>query len=197
MRLLSALTIAFSFIALVCIDSVAAAQSAPQSARQKKEPAPVPVAIEDGKATLTPKNTTFQFIGTHVGPKPDPRVGYFTKFTGELEADDVTKAPAAVEIEFDTGSLVTPIAKLTGHLQSPDFFDVRQYPKASFKSTKIEAVDRARGKYKITGDLTIRDIKKPISFLATAKANDAGIVLASKFKIKRSEFGMTFGPDRV
>jgi polyisoprenoid-binding protein YceI len=45
--------------------------------------------------------------------------------------------------------------------------------------------------------LTIREITKPISFPATAKTSNEGIMLASKFKIKRSEFGMTFGPDRV
>jgi polyisoprenoid-binding protein YceI len=190
---------------LVCVllvnsiqqSSAQAVSGGAPNAGQKKEPAPKPVAIEDGAATLTPKNTTIQFVGTHVGPKPDPRTGYFTKFTGALAVDEATKAPTAAFVEIETASLVTPIARLTGHLQSPDFFEVRRYPKAKFESKKIETVDAARGKYKITGDLTIREEKKTISFPASVKIGDSGIVLASKFKIKRSEFGMTFGPDRV
>ena len=199
MRLLASLAIVVCLFVLNVspMSAASTASGASQNAAQKKSRAPEPVAIEDGTATLNPKNTSIQFIGTHVGPRPDPRVGYFTKFTGELAVDAATKAPASAELEIATASLVTPIAKLTNHLHTPDFFDVRQYPEATFKSTKIETVDATRGKYKIIGELTIRDVKKPISFPATVRVSDAGILLASKFKIKRSEFGMTFGPDRV
>jgi polyisoprenoid-binding protein YceI len=175
-------------------------QESPQAApadRAKKEPAPKPVPIDDGKVELNAKNTTIQFVGAHMGERPDPRTGYFTKFAGELAVYESAKAPESVTLEIDTASLVTPIGKLTGHLHSPDFFDVRQYPKATFESTKIEPVRGSSGKYKITGELTIRDVTKPISFPATVKVTDDGVVLASKFKIKRSEYGITFGPDRV
>jgi polyisoprenoid-binding protein YceI len=165
--------------------------------KQKKEPAPVPVAVEKGKVALTPKNTTIQFVGTHVGAEPNPRTGYFTKFKGELAIDEATKAPKATSVEIETKSLITPISKLTNHLQTPDFFDIRKYPKATFKSTKIEAVDAAAGKYKVTGELTIRDQKRPITFPADVKVTDAGAVLTSTFKLKRSEFGMNFGPEKV
>ncbi len=178
----------------------AAAQATAESDAKtaaKKEPAPVPVAVEKGKAALTPKNTTIQFVGTHAGAEPNPRTGYFTRFKGELAIDEATKTPTATSVEIETGSLITPIGRLTGHLQSPDFFAVRQFPKATFKSTKIEATDAAAGKYKITGDLTIRDAKKPVTFPAEMKVTDAGAVLTSKFKLKRSDFGLTFGPDQI
>jgi polyisoprenoid-binding protein YceI len=165
--------------------------------QERKETPPKPVPVEDGKVALDAKNTTIQFVGTHVGSKPDPRIGYFGKFAGELAVHETAKAPESVTLEIDTASLVTPISKLTGHLQSPDFFEVRRYPKATFESTKIEAVDTQRGRYKVTGDLTIRDITKSISFPATVKISNNGLVLASKFKIKRSDFGINFGPDRV
>jgi hypothetical protein len=41
----------------------------------KKEAAPKPVAVEDGKAVLSPKNTTIQFVGMHAGDEPNPRTG--------------------------------------------------------------------------------------------------------------------------
>jgi polyisoprenoid-binding protein YceI len=49
----------------------------------------------------------------------------------------------------------------------------------------------------LTGDLTIRDVKKSLTFPADVQVSDQGAVLASKFKIKRSDFGITFGPDRI
>ena len=165
---------------------------------QKKGPAPLPVAIESAKASLTPQNTTIEFTGLHTGAEPNPRVGYFAKFKGQLTFDEETGTPRAATIEIDTNSLVAPIDKLTNHLKSPDFFDARQFPKATFKTTKIEPTANASGPtYKVTGDLTIRDITKSITFPATVKVTDAGVVLESKFKLKRSEFGMNFGPDRV
>jgi polyisoprenoid-binding protein YceI len=200
MKTLSSLTHAIVCLATLGLyqsDAAQNVQPAAATARQKKEPVPVPVPVNDGKVELSAKNTTIQFVGTHIGARPDPRIGYFTKFAGELAVDDSAKAPEAVTLEIDTASLVTPIGKLTGHLHSPDFFDVRQYPKAAFESTKVEAVDASRGKYKVTGDLTIRDVTKPITFPANVKVTEKGLVLASKFKIKRSEFGINFGPDRV
>ena len=167
-------------------------------AEQKKEPAPAPVAIESGQASLMPPNTTIEFTGTHMGAEPNPRIGYFTKFKGQLTFDEESGAPRSGTIEIDTGSLVTPIDKLTNHLKSPDFFDVRQFPKATFKTTKIEPTPIASAPtYKVTGDLTIRGVTKSITFPATVKVSDAGVVLESKFKLKRSDFGMNFGPDRV
>jgi polyisoprenoid-binding protein YceI len=175
---------------------VAVGQAAAEKT-EKKEAAPKPVAVENGTAELTPKNTTIQFVGTHKGPEPNPRTGFFSGFKGELMFDESTNAPTAADVEIETDSLITPIGRLTGHLRSPDFFDVRQFPKASFKSTKIEAVDAAAGKFRVTGDLTIRDVKKSITFPADVKVSENGAVLDSKFKIKRSEFGLSFGPDRI
>jgi polyisoprenoid-binding protein YceI len=168
-------------------NATAQATAAPAlpTAQDNKEPAPVPVPVKEGKVALTPKNTTIQFVGLHTGPEPNPRTGYFTKFTGGLAIDPATSAPQAALLEIETPSLVTPgrgLERLTGHLRSPDFFDVEQFPKATFKTTKVEPIDAAAGKYKITGDLTIRDVKKSITFPAEVKVSDAGAVLASKFK---------------
>jgi polyisoprenoid-binding protein YceI len=200
MQTLSSLT--YAVVCLVTLglfqsDAPQTAQSPSRAARQRREPAPRPVPIKDGKVELNAKTTTIQFVGTHAGDRPDPRTGYFGKFDGELSLDESAKAPEAVKLEIDTASLVTPIGRLTGHLQSPDFFDVRQFPKATFESTKIEPVSGKRGEYEVTGDLTIRDVTKAIAFPARVRVNDRGLVLTSKFEIKRSEYGITFGPDRV
>jgi polyisoprenoid-binding protein YceI len=174
-----------------------AAEAIKKTGAEKTEPPSEPVSVENGKAALTPKNTTVQFVGLHTGDEPKPRTGYFSKFKGEFAIDKRTNIPTAAHVDIETKSLITPIGRLTSHLQSPDFFDVEQFPKASFKAIKFEATDAAAGKYKVTGDLTIRDVKKPISFPAVVKVTDKGAMLTSQFKLKRSEFGITFGPDRI
>jgi polyisoprenoid-binding protein YceI len=175
----------------------ATAETIAKTGAEKKDPPSEPVSVENGKAALTPQNTTIQFVGMHTGDEPKPRTGYFSKFKGEFAIDQRTKSPTAASVDIETKSLITPIGRLTSHLQSPDFFDVEQFPKASFKATKFEVTDAAAGKYKVTGELTLRDVKKPISFPAVVKVTDKGAVLASQFKLKRSEFGITFGPDRI
>jgi polyisoprenoid-binding protein YceI len=185
-------------LATIGICQTGSAQTAQRpAAQQKKEPAPVPVPIQDGKVALTPKNTTVQFVGEHTGPDPRPRTGYFTKFTGALAIDEGTNALRGATLEIEIGSLVTPIEKLTNHLQGQDFFDFRRFPKAAFESTKVEAVDVAQGKYRVTGELTIRDTTKPISFPVTLAISDAGATLTSKFELKRSEHGITFSPEGI
>jgi polyisoprenoid-binding protein YceI len=173
------------------------AQRVAATGQQRKEPAPTPVPIEEGKVALTPKNTTVQFVGAHTGPDPRPRTGYFTKFTGELAIDESTQALEGATVEIEVGSLITPIDRLTRHLQGSDFFDFRQFPKATFESTKVESIDASQGKYKVTGELTIRDTTKPISFPVTLAVSDAGATLLSKFELKRSEHGITFSPEGI
>jgi polyisoprenoid-binding protein YceI len=149
------------------------------------------VAIKDGVAELNPSNTHIGWIGTHVGDKPDPRVGSFEKFTGTAEVDADAKKLKSVSLDIDTASLKSPIENLTTHLNSPDFLDTRQFPKATFKSTNI-ADDGT-----ITGDLTLHGVTKEISFPANIAVSDAGLSIKAEFKINRDDFDLGQGQDRV
>src|SRR5215471_1753759 len=82
-----------------------------------------PVPIQTSAVKLGPENTRIQFVGTHVGPKPDPRTGGFARFTGAVQVDVAAKAVKSVNIEIDTGSLWTEFPMLTSHLKSADFFE--------------------------------------------------------------------------
>ena len=154
-----------------------------------------PVPVEDGKAALSAENTKIQFVGTHTGEKPDPRVGGFAKFSGEAVVDSDAKTLQSVTVDIDTTSLFTPFEKLTTHLQSVDFFDVNEHPTARFESTKIEAEEG--GMTVVTGNLTLHGETKEISFPATVQISDEGVTVHSEFGINRSDFGMDFGPDKV
>lgn len=147
-----------------------------------------------GGFPLTAENTKIEFVGTHKGDKPDPRKGGFSKFTGSITTDAETSTASVIKVEIDTASLWTEIDKLTDHLKSPDFFDVRQFPKASFESTSIKP---GSGDATVTGNLTLLDVSKEISFPATISVSDETVSLAASFTIDRTEFGMNYGLDKV
>jgi polyisoprenoid-binding protein YceI len=154
----------------------------------------VPVPVQAGVVNLTPQNTKIQFVCAHVGAKPDPRTGGFAKFSGQAQVDPATKALKSLKVEIDTASLFTQIDKLTNHLKSPDFFEVRKYPTATFESTKIEGGPAAS---KVTGKLTLHGETKDVSFPATVTVTDVGLTLHSSFSINRLDFGINYDPKRV
>jgi polyisoprenoid-binding protein YceI len=147
------------------------------------------VPIEGGVAKLTPENTKIIFVGTHVGDKPDPRTGGFKEFLGEAVIDESSKALKSVTVDIDTASLWTQHAKLTEHLNSPDFFETREHPKAKFVAKSI-AAGRDPGTFTITGDLTLLATTKEIEVPATVSIGDTGLSIKADFKIDRTEFGM-------
>jgi polyisoprenoid-binding protein YceI len=178
------------------------APAAAESTARTDDAKLTPVKIEDGMATLSPDNTRIQFTGTHSPPKaPDPRVGGFAKFSGEAKVDAETKKLESVSVDIDTTSLFTTIPnpamneKLTNHLRTADFFDVREYPTAKFESTEIAADED--GLITIKGNLTLHGETKEISIPAAVSVTDEGLTLKSDFSINRSEFGMTFGEGQV
>ncbi|MDP1796919.1 MAG: YceI family protein [Planctomycetaceae bacterium] len=158
--------------------------------------AATPVAVNAGKAALSPENTRLQFVCAHLGEKPDPRTGTFAKFTGTMEADVAAKSLKSLTLDFDVNSLATEFGKLTTHLKSPDFFDTREHPKASFVSKKI-APGTAAGESLVTGDLTLHGVTKSITVPVKTAFAESGITLTSDFAIDRSEFGMKYGLDKV
>ncbi|MHC5109497.1 MAG: YceI family protein [Planctomycetota bacterium] len=160
----------------------------------KADPKPIPV--KSGTAKLSPDNSRISFIGTHEGETPDPKArhGGFAEFAGKAKVNEGTLE--SVIINIDTKSVFTQIPKLTKHLKSPDFFNVRSHPKAKFKSTRIEKGDKD-GQYIINGEFTLLDTTKEIAVPATIHAGDEGLTLVSKFVLNRSEFGMNYGQGSV
>jgi polyisoprenoid-binding protein YceI len=81
-------------------------------------------------------------------------------------------------------------AKLVGHLKSADFFDVEKYPNGSFQIKETENKD---GKTLIKGELTLKDISHPVSFLADIKIENGQLTLKSEtFKIDRSKWNIRY-----
>src|SRR6185295_4410111 len=85
----------------------------------------------------------------------------FGKLTGTVTLEGSDWKTAKVEATVDATTINTREPKRDTHLKSADFFDVAKFPTLSFKSTKVEA--SASG-YKLSGDITIRGVTKPITF---------------------------------
>src|SRR5262245_44914142 len=86
--------------------------------------------------------------------------GTFDKWSGTVALDPEYPEQTAVEVTIQTDSINTKDPQRDGHLRSPDFFAVDQYPAIRFKSTRVEVTSKESAK--MYGDLTIRDVTKPI-----------------------------------
>jgi polyisoprenoid-binding protein YceI len=105
---------------------------------------------------------------------------------------DFTDASVAATIKV--ASINTDNEKRDGHLKTDDFFNAEKYPTITFKSTSFEKV--GENKYKINGDLTIRDVTKKVSFDAvyngSIKSPWGALIYSWKasLSINRFDFGL-------
>ncbi len=148
---------------------------------------------DGNRFALNGQNTKIEFVGDHVDKSKPPQKGGFRELTGYIAID--SDSISSIHVEIETASLQTQVDKLTSHLKSVDFFDVRQHPKASFISSSITAANE--GEVTVKGDLTLMGVTKEISFPATVDVSDGLASLQSSFEIDRTEFGMDFGLENV
>ena len=145
------------------------------------------------KVSLNAEKSKIGFVGSKPDGKHD---GGFKKFTADALVDLEEPSKGSLEIVIDTTSLWSDNEKLTNHLKNPDFFDVRKFPKITFKSTKIEHEEGAE-KVNITGVLTMLDKKVQITIPVAAVMTDSDITLTGDFKIDRTKWGMNYGQGKI
>ena len=87
--------------------------------------------------------------------------------------------------------------KLEGHLKSADFFDVAKFPTASFVITGVEPISGdSTATHKISGNLTLKDSTKNVSFPAQVTVAETGVKASANFNIDRTQWGMFYGNDQ-
>lgn len=87
--------------------------------------------------------------------------GQFKVFSGVVHLDEADPANSHAHLEIDAASVTTGSEDRDKHLRSADFFDVEQFPTLVFDSTKAEKT--GDDTYKLSGDLTIKGIAKPVA----------------------------------
>ena len=112
---------------------------------------------------IDPAHTNIGFSAKHLAVTTVH--GHFAKFEGSFEGpdDDMTKARGTIKVEV--ASLSTRNDQRDTHLKSADFFDAERYPYLSFSVTAVEKIDDE--KYRVRGDLTIKDTTRPIELNGT------------------------------
>jgi len=87
--------------------------------------------------------------------------GQFNKISGTITFDPSDISSTTAEATIDASSLITGIRKRDDHVMSADFIETATFPSITFRSTKVEGAGENRAK--MTGDLTIRGITKPVT----------------------------------
>jgi polyisoprenoid-binding protein YceI len=116
-----------------------------------------------------------------------------TKGTATLDERDPSKS--SVEAVIDAASINTREEKRDAHLRSPDFFDVEKHPTITFRSTKVE---KAGEGYKVTGDLTMRGVTRPVVLEASLTPEIKDMQgnprrgLSARTTVNRRDFGLAW-----
>ncbi|MFD6891307.1 YceI family protein [Streptomyces sp. NPDC059957] len=122
--------------------------------------------------------------------------GTFAEHEGALHLDGADPSRSTASIEVKIASIDTGIGDRDGHLRSGDFFDAETFPLMTFRST--EAQQLGGDKYRITGELTIKDVTRPLSIdlefggAATDVYGNERVGFEGSAEILRSDWGLTW-----
>lgn len=152
---------------------------------------PVPAATSNWQ--IDPAHSAAQFSVRHLAISTVR--GAFSNVKGTIQLDDQNIAKSSVDVTIDVNTVDTREPNRDKDLKSDHFFDAANYPTMTFKSTKVEQV--APGKLKVTGDLTIRGVTKPVVLDVdgpTAPVKDPWgnqrAAATATTKINRQDFGV-------
>ncbi|MFF8593211.1 YceI family protein [Streptomyces sp. NPDC015220] len=152
------------------------------------------LAALTGDYTIDPSHSTLGFVARHA--MVTNVKGKFNEFTGSLHLDGSDPAASTASLDITMESIDTGSADRDGHLKSSDFFRTEQFPTMTFRSTEAEAL--GGDDYRITGDLTILGVTKPLTidleFNGAAKDpfGNERVGFEGKAEILRSEWGLTW-----
>lgn len=138
---------------------------------------------------ITPENSKVEFVAAKVTRSHN---GSFKQFSGTIDLVNNSPESSRVTIDVQTNSVVTDEDALTKHLQTPDFFDVAKFPKATFTSTKIEPNTASGATHNISGNFDLHGVKKSITFPATVQITPDNVTVKAEFSINRKDWGLLY-----
>lgn len=152
----------------------------------------LPLSAQPVEYTIDPMHT---FVLWHINhfDFSNPSGKWYAEGTLSYDKDKIENSK--VNIKINVADMVTGIKKLDEHLKGKEFFDVAQFPTATFVSDKVEAIDSKTAK--VSGKLTVRGVSKPV--ILEVKLNKQGmspvsnketIGFSAHTEVKRSDFDM-------
>lgn len=122
--------------------------------------------------------------------------GHFADVQGTITVHDTDPSQSSAEVIIDTASIDTRSPDRDKHLRSADFFQVDKWPNITFRSRKVEGATGSEGQsFRVTGDLTIRDVTREVVLDATFEGRSHGmgserVAFTATTKIDRRDFGL-------
>lgn len=122
--------------------------------------------------------------------------GHFNVLRGQLSIDEQDPANSWIAAEVDAASIDTHNKLRDAHLRSAAFFAVKQHPKITFQSTRVEQVGGQD--YRVIGNLALHGVAKPITFDVQYRGQKSTMIgartdLVAKATINRNDFGVGRG----
>ena len=186
-----------------CSREAAAPKEATPAAAAAQPVTPRKVDLPAGVYTLDKGHGSLLFRVSHLGMSN--YTARFTDWDARLKLDPANPAASSVEATVDVRSLETHYPEpeklnFNAQLISPDWLDAARHPEMRFRSTRVELTgpDTAR----MTGDLTLRGVTRPVTLEAKFNGGYAGNSLdpagsrlgfSARGTLKRSEFGLSLG----
>ncbi len=146
-------------------------------------------AAKSGGYSVNAAASKLEFVGSKVtGSHP----GGFKSFTATVDPKGDKVEGGSVSVEIDIDSMFSDSEKLTGHLKSPDFFDAKAHPKATFQSSEIKAGGSDGHSHTVVGNLGLHGVTKQITFPANIAMDGGKVTVKSEFSINRKDFDMAY-----
>ena len=144
-----------------------------------------------GAAELGPiqaDKSRLAFVSKQMGV---PVEGEFRKFAVQMSFDPAKPEAGKAQIEIDMASIDAGSAEANEEVVGKNWFNVKQFPKASFVSSSVKAL--GGNKFEVAGKLTIRDKTRDVAAPFTMAQQGANAQFEGTFTIKRADFGIGQG----
>ncbi|MFZ3454345.1 YceI family protein [Arthrobacter sp. 7Tela_A1] len=152
----------------------------------------IPTGLNAGTWNLDASHSEVGFTVRHAGISKVR--GNFDKVSAVLEVGE-SLAGSKISATIDSSSFNSNDANRDAHVKGPDFFDVEQFPELTFTATNVEGSGES---YKLTGDLTIKGITRPVTLdvefngVAVDPFGATRAGFSATTSISRKEFGLTW-----
>ena len=188
MRIMIGVTILSGFIFLAACSDPAADKTKAVTGEATQVTSPRTAPGQGQRYQITPENSKIEFVGSQVTGQHN---GSFGNFSGQVNfAGSPENSHVNITIQMDSISADDP--KLTEHLKTADFFDVAKYPQATFVSTAIKPGGDKGATHTVTGNLTMHNVTKAVTFPATIAVTPDTATVDSTFSINRKDFGINY-----
>jgi polyisoprenoid-binding protein YceI len=187
-----------SAIAIALMSAILSSACNDPTRGETKASATAPVASAESSSqaiapgttfAITPESSKVEWTGSKVTGSHN---GSFTGFKGTIILVGGAIEKGRVTIDIDTPTLTAVPDGLIKHLKSADFFDVDQFPKATFTSTSIRVGGDKGAGYQVLGNLLLHGVTKSLSFPANISVAGDVVSADATFSINRKDFNINY-----